>query len=101
MKTAHFRRMLAGALVPLGGLLVATPAAADLVLNFDNDRPDASTLPAYITFTGAPAGDFDATIAGTSTQLQEGVSYSLSTLAAAWMSPNTSQAGFSFPSAPR
>ena len=61
--------------------MAATPAAADLVLNFDNDRPDASTLPAYITFTGAPAGGFDATIAGTGTKLQEGVSYSLSTLA--------------------
>ena len=62
--------------------MVVTPAVADLVLNFDNDRPDASTLPAYITFTGALPGQFDATIAGTSTQLQEGVSYSLSTLAA-------------------
>jgi outer membrane autotransporter protein len=82
MKKVHFRRMLAGALAPIGALLIATPAAADLVLNFDNDRPDASSLPAYITFTGAPAGGFDATIAGTSTELQEGVSYSLSTLAA-------------------
>ena len=82
MKTAYFCRMLAGALVPLGGLMVVTPAVADLILNFDNDRPDASTLPAYITFTGAPAGGFDATIAGTGTVLQEGVSYSLSTLAA-------------------
>jgi fibronectin-binding autotransporter adhesin len=82
MKTVHFRRMLAGALVPIGGLLVATPVAADLVLKFNNDRPDASSLPAYITFTGAPTGAFDATIAGTITQLQEGVSYSLSTLAA-------------------
>ncbi|MBV8797679.1 MAG: hypothetical protein JO136_22310, partial [Hyphomicrobiales bacterium] len=82
MKTIHFRRALAGALVPMGALLVGTPATADLVLNFDNDRPDASTLPAYITFTGAPAGGFDATIAGTSTVLQEGVSYSLSALAA-------------------
>ena len=82
MKTAYFCRMLAGALVPLGGLMVVTPAVADLILNFDNDRPDASTLPAYITFTGALPGQFDATIAGTSTQLQQGVSYSLSTLAA-------------------
>src|ERR1700761_1631670 len=82
MKTIHFRRALAGALFPVGALLVGTPAAADLVLNFNNDRPDASTLPAFITFTGAPAGGFDATIAGTSTQLQEGVSYSLSALAA-------------------
>jgi hypothetical protein len=82
MKTVHFRRMLAGALAPIGCLLIATPAAADLVLDFDNARPDASTLPVYITFTGAPAGGFDATIAGTNTQLQEGVSYSLSTLAA-------------------
>ena len=62
--------------------MVVTPAVADLILNFDNDRPDASTLPAYITFTGALPGQFDATIAGTSTQLQQGVSYSLSTLAA-------------------
>src|ERR1700761_398932 len=82
MKTIHFRRALAGALFPVGALLVGTPAAADLVLNFNNDRPDASTLPAFITFTGAPAGGFDATIAGTNTQLQEGVSYSLSALAA-------------------
>jgi hypothetical protein len=82
MKTVRFHRMLAGALAPIGGLLIAAPAAADLVLNFNNDRPDASTLPAYITFTGAPAGGFDATIAGTNTALQEGISYSLSTLAA-------------------
>src|ERR1700678_4415089 len=82
MKTVHFRRVLTGALAPMGCLLIATPAAADLILDFDNARPDASTLPAYITFTGAPAGGFDATIAGTNTQLQEGVSYSLSTLAA-------------------
>ena len=81
MKTGHFRRVLAGALASIGGLMAATPAAADLVLNFDNDRPDASTLPAYITFTGAPAGGFNATIAGTGVALQEGVSYSLSTLA--------------------
>ena len=82
MKPAYFCRMLAGALVRLGGLMVVTPAAADLVLNFDNDRPDASALPAYITFTGAPAGGFDATILGTGVQLQEGVSYNLTTLAA-------------------
>src|SRR5580692_1973685 len=82
MKTVHFRCMLAGALAPIAGLLIATPAAADLILNFDNGRPDASTLPAYITFTGAAPGGFDATIAGTRTVLQEGVSYSLSTLAA-------------------
>ena len=82
MKTVHFLRMLAGALVPLGGLMAATPAGADLILDFDNARPDASTLPAFITFTGAPAGGFDATIVGTSIQLQEGVSYSLSTLSA-------------------
>jgi outer membrane autotransporter protein len=82
MKTIHFHRILAGALAPIGGLLIATPAGADLILNFDNDRPDASTLPAYITFIGAPAGGFDATIAGTGAPLQEGVSYSLSTLAA-------------------
>jgi outer membrane autotransporter protein len=81
MKTIHFQRMLAGALVPIGGLFAATPAAADLILDFNNGRPDASSLPAYITFTGAPAGGFDATIAGTGTALQEGVSYSLSTLA--------------------
>ena len=74
--------MLAGVFAPIGALLVAIPAAADLVLNFDNDRPDASSVPAYITFTGAPPGQFDATVAGTSIQLQEGVSYSLSTLAA-------------------
>ena len=61
--------------------MIATPAAADLVLNFVNDRPDASSLPAYITFTGAPSGGFDATIAGAGTALHEGVSYSLSTLA--------------------
>ncbi len=82
MKTVHFLRMLAGALVPLGGLMAATPAGADLILDFDNARPDASTLPAFITFTGAPAGGFDATIVGTTIQLQEGVSYSLSTLSA-------------------
>ena len=80
MKTIHFQRMLAGAVVPIGGLFAATPAAADLILDFNNGRPDASSLPAYITFTGAPAGGFDATIAGTGTALQEGVSYSLSTL---------------------
>jgi hypothetical protein len=39
--------MLAGALAPIGRLLIPAPAAADLVLNFNNDRPDASTLPAY------------------------------------------------------
>ena len=80
---SHMRRgCLARAFLMLsGGLLVATPAAADLILDFNNDRPDASSLPAYITFTGAPAGGFDATIAGTGTALQEGVSYSLSTLA--------------------
>ena len=72
--------MLAGVFAPIGALLVAISAAADLVLNFDNDRPDASSVPAYITFTGAPPGQFDATVAGTSIQLQEGVSYSLSTL---------------------
>ena len=82
MKTVHFLRMLAGALVPLGGLMAATPAGADLILDFDNARPDASTLPAFITFTGAPPGGFDATIVGTAIQLQEGVSYSLSTLSA-------------------
>ncbi len=82
MKKVHFHRMLAGALAPIGGLLVATPATADLVLNFNNDRPDASTLPAYITFTGAAPGGFDATNVLTGAQLQEGVSYSLSTLAA-------------------
>jgi autotransporter-associated beta strand protein len=81
MKTFDLRRMLAAALALVGCLLIATPAAADLILDFNNDRPDASSLPAYITFTGAPAGGFDATIAGTATALQEGVSYSLSTLA--------------------
>ncbi len=81
MNTVHFHRMLAGALAPIGGLLIATPAAADLVLNFNNDRPDASTVPAYITFTGAAPGGFDATNVLTGAPLQEGVSYSLSTLA--------------------
>ena len=81
MKTFDLRGMPAAALAPIGYLLIATPAAADLILDFNNDRPDASTLPAYITFTGAAAGGFDATIAGTNIQLQEGVSYSLSTLA--------------------
>jgi hypothetical protein len=81
MKTVRFPRMLASALAPIGGLLIAAPAAADLVLNFNNDRPDASTLPAYITFTGAAPGGFDATNVLTGAQLQEGVSYSLSTLA--------------------
>ena len=53
--------------------MVATPAAADVILDFDNARPDASTLPAYITFTGAIPGQFAATIVGTNTpQLQEG-----------------------------
>ena len=74
--------MLAAALAPVGALLVSTPAAADLILNFDNDRPDASTLPAYITFVGANPGQFDATIVGTNTQLKQGVSYELSSLAA-------------------
>lgn len=82
MKTVHFHRRLAGALGPIGALLVATPAWADLVLNFNNDRPDASSVPAYITFTGAPAGGFDATNILTGAALQEGISYSLSTLAA-------------------
>ncbi len=82
MKRAHFHRMLAAAFAPIGTLLVAFPATADLILNFDNGRPDASSVPAYITFTGAAPGQFDATVAGTSTPLQEGVSYSLSTLAA-------------------
>ena len=81
MNTVHFHRMLAGALAPIGGLLIATPAAADLVLNFNNGRPDASTVPAYITFTGAAPGGFDATNVLTGAPLQEGVSYSLSTLA--------------------
>jgi fibronectin-binding autotransporter adhesin len=81
MKKVDFHRMLASALAPIGGLLIATPATADLVLNFDNDRPDASTLPAYITFAGAAPGDFDATNILTGAQLQEGVSYTLSSLA--------------------
>ncbi|HEY6517823.1 MAG TPA: autotransporter domain-containing protein [Roseiarcus sp.] len=80
MKTVYFRRMLAGVLIPLSGMLVVTPAVADLVLNFDNDRPDASTVPAYITFTGALPGQFAATIVGTRTQVLEGVSYSLQSL---------------------
>jgi hypothetical protein len=63
-KQTTFTACLRGVLAPIGGLLIVTPAAADLVLNFNNDRPDASSLPAYITFTGAPVGDFDATIAG-------------------------------------
>ena len=79
MKTVHFLRMLAGALVPLGGLMAATPAGADLILDFDNARPDASTLLAYITLTGAPAVSFNATIAGTGVALQEGRGDSLST----------------------
>ena len=83
MKTVHFLRRLACALVPLGGLMAATPAAADLVLDFDNDRPDASTLPAYITFTGALPSQFAATIVGTNrTPVVEGQSYTLSQLAA-------------------
>ena len=82
MKSVHFLRRLACALVPLGGLMAATPAAADLVLDFDNDRPDASTLPAYITFTGALPSQFAATIVGTNTPVVEGQSYTLSQLAA-------------------
>ena len=74
MKTPRFCGVLAGALAPLGGLLVATPAAADLILKFDDDTTSA----AFITFTGAAPGDFDATLAGTGAQLQQGVSYSLS-----------------------
>lgn len=80
MKSADIRRMVTGALAPMGVLFVATPAAADLVLYFENDRTDASTLPAYITFTGAASGGFDATNIRTGAPLEEGVSYSLQDL---------------------
>jgi hypothetical protein len=61
-------------------LVAARPASADLMLDFANDRPDASTLQAFITFTGG--GPFDATadINGVETTLQLGQSYHLSSL---------------------
>jgi hypothetical protein len=61
-------------------LVAARPASADLMLDFANDRPDASTVPAYITFTGGGAFDATADINGVETTLQLGQSYLMSSL---------------------
>jgi hypothetical protein len=63
-----------------GGLFAATPAPADLILDFDNSRPDASSLSAYVTFAGGGAFDATAVMDGVTQQLQLGQSYSLSDL---------------------
>jgi len=101
MKTVHFRCMLAGALAPIAGLLIATPAAADLILNFDNGRPDASTLPAYITFTGAPQAVSTQRSPARAPYCRRGSATAFRLSPLAWMSHNTHQAEFSFPSALR
>ena len=61
-------------------LVAARSASADLMLDFANDRPDASTVPAYITFTGGGAFDATADINGVETTLQLGQSYLMSSL---------------------
>ena len=38
------------AAIVAGGLFAATPASADLLMNFQDDRDDAATLPFYIAF---------------------------------------------------
>jgi hypothetical protein len=63
-----------------GGLFAATPASADLILDFDNSRPDASSLPAYITFAGTGAFDATAVIDGSLQKLNLGQSYLMSDL---------------------
>ena len=79
MKVAPgLRGTLAGLmLVPTGGVLIGTPASADLILNFADLRPDELTLQPYITFAGG--GILNAKSNGTA--LVEGQSYSLSQLA--------------------
>jgi hypothetical protein len=69
-----------GILAATIALVAARPASADLTLDFANDRPDASTLPAYITFTGGGAFDATADINGVETTLQLGQSYRMSSL---------------------
>jgi glycosyl hydrolase family 64 (putative beta-1,3-glucanase)/PEP-CTERM motif-containing protein len=69
--------LLATTLLAAGGALAATPAAADLMLDFNSGPYDATNT--YITFTG---GSLSASFAGTQTAVQEGVSYSVSQLAA-------------------
>jgi hypothetical protein len=69
-----------GILAATIALVAARPASADLTLDFANDRPDASTLPAYITFTGGGAFDATADINGVETTLQLGQSYLMSSL---------------------
>ena len=80
--------------------MAATPAAADLVLNFDNDRPDASTVAGvhHLYRRRSQA------ISRNDRRHEHpssggGQSYSLSTLAAGVDVTNYHQAGFSFLSA--
>jgi hypothetical protein len=62
------------------GVFAASPSAADLILEFANARPDASTVPAYVTFGGRGPFEATATIYGLTQQLQLGQSYLISSL---------------------
>jgi hypothetical protein len=73
------RHLAVAGLFLIAGMIAASPSArAEMTIKFANHRPDAKSVPAYVTFGGA--GTFSAKNVATDKPLSKGVSYPLSTL---------------------